>query len=71
MDKQSRQLNGEFHSRQSRRIQQLPSVLIKTLVKHLQVTKERFGIKPEPGDPVYIDPNADTPQEFDFELYEK
>jgi hypothetical protein len=70
MDKQSRQLNREFHSQQSRRIQ-LPSVLVKTLVKHLQVTKERFGIEPEPGDPVFIDPNADTPQEFDIELYEK
>jgi len=36
----------------------------------MQVTKEKFGIQPEPEDPVYIDPNADTPQEFDIELYE-
>jgi hypothetical protein len=40
-------------------------------VTQLQLTKERFGIEPEPGDPVFFDPNVNKPQEFNIELYEK
>jgi hypothetical protein len=70
MDKQDLRLIRGFRQQQSRCIL-LPPQLIKILVTQLQLFKERFGIKPEPGDPVFFNPDIDTPQEFKIELFEK
>ena len=32
---------------------------------------QKFGREPGPDDPVFFDPNADTPQPVDMDFYEK
>ena len=41
------------------------------LLRQREAFIEKFGREPGPDDPVFFDPDADTPQPLDLERYEK
>ena len=41
------------------------------LLQQREAFIEKFGREPGPDDPVFFDPDADTPQPLDLERYEK
>ncbi len=41
--------------------------MVKMLEKQKEAFRQKFGRDPGPGDPVFFDPNADTPQPFDMD----
>jgi len=46
---------------------QLSPEVVRALEKQKEAFRQKFGRDPGPGDPVFFDPNADTPQPFDMD----
>ena len=70
MSKQSRRLNRRIRQPRSRTVAMTPEVA-DGLRKQEQLFKEKFGREPGPGDPVFFDPDADTPQKINEEHVDK
>ena len=70
MSKQSRRLNRRTRQPRSRTVAMTAEVA-DGLRKQEQLFKEKFGREPGPGDPVFFDPDADTPQKINEEYVDK
>jgi len=66
MGKQSRRLNRRARQPRSRTVEMTPEVA-DALRQQKQSFKEKFGRDPDPNDPLFFDPDADTPQEMSGE----
>ena len=70
MSKQSKRLNRRTRQSRSRTVPMTPEVA--DAIRMQQVWfKEKFGREPGPEDPIFFDPDADTPQEIDAEKLDK
>ena len=70
MGKQSRRLNRRARKPRSRTVEMTPEVA-DALRQQKQSFKEKFGRDPDPNDPLFFDPDADTPQEMSGEKIDK
>jgi hypothetical protein len=70
MSKQSGRLNRTTRQSRSRTVSMTPEVADALRTQQVQF-KEKFGREPAPGDPVFFDPDSDTPQEIDAEKLDK
>lgn len=70
MGKQSRRLNRRARQPRSRTVEMTPEVA-DALRQQEQSFKEKFGRDPDPNDPLFFDPDADTPQEMSGEKIDK
>jgi len=70
MGKQSKRLNRRARQVQSRTVEMMPEVA-NALRQQKQLFKEKFGRQPDPDDPLFFDPEADTPQGMNDETIDK
>ena len=66
MGKQSRRLNRRARQPRSRTVEMTPEVT-DALRQQKQLFREKFGREPDFDDPLFFDPDADTPQEMNGE----
>jgi hypothetical protein len=66
MSKQSGRLNRTTRQSRSRTVSMTPEVADALRMQQVQF-KEKFGREPASSDPVFFDPDSDTPQEIDIE----
>lgn len=66
MSKQSRRLKRRTRQSRSRTVTMTPEVADALRAQQVRF-KEKFGREPGPSDPVFFDPDADTPQQMDAE----
>ena len=72
MGKQSRRPNRRIRIRQSRsRTIPITPEVADALTEQVQHFKEKFGRDPQPDDPLFFDPDEDTPQMMNDEKIEK
>ncbi len=53
--------------KKGKRARQLSPEAVKTLEKQKEAFRRKFGREPGPEDPLFFDPNADTPQPLDMD----
>ncbi len=53
--------------KKGKRAGQLSPEVVKTLEKQKETFRRKFGREPGPEDPLFFDPNADTPQPLDMD----
>ena len=52
-------------SKKGKKTVKMSPELVDVLEKQMEAFRQKFGRDPGPDDPVFFDPNADTPQPFD------